>query len=102
MKNVFEVTDHGLQVDKTAILPGSTLILPRPAPGHWARFGKSGQVSEKELVVGSPKAAKDGQPSKTKKRLGLETQAGNLEIKFSDETSDDDLIAAIKAAKAAK
>lgn len=60
MKNVFEVTDHGLQVDKTAIMPGSTLILSRPAPGHWARFGTSGQVSGKELIVATPAAAADG------------------------------------------
>ncbi len=66
MKNVFEVTDHGLQVDKTAILPGSTLILSRPAPGHWARFGKEGQASEKEMVVATPEAASgEGQDAET-------------------------------------
>jgi len=101
MKNVFEVTDHGLQVDKVSILPGSTLILSRAAPGHWARFGESGQAEEKKMVVASPDGSNDGQPNKTKKRLGLEDQAGKLEIEFSDETPDDDLIAAIKAKKAA-
>ncbi|MGB0854659.1 MAG: hypothetical protein ACPGSI_15300 [Pikeienuella sp.] len=39
---------------------------------------------------------------KTKKRKGLEAQAAKLEVEFTDETSDDDLIAAIKMAKAAK
>jgi len=41
-------------------------------------------------------------PKKTKKREGLETQAGALELSFSDETTDDELIAAIKEAKASK
>lgn len=98
MKNVFEVTDHGLQVDKAAILPGSTLVLSRPAPGHWARFGKAGQASEKKMAVATPAAGNDG---KSKKRIGLEAQAGKLGIEFTDEAPDDDLVEAIKAKKAA-
>ncbi len=50
------------------------------------------------MTVATPSAGNDG---KTKKRLGLEDQAGKLEIEFSDETPDDDLLAAIKAKKAA-
>lgn len=37
--------------------------------------------------------------AKTKKRIGLEAQAAKLEVPFEDETSDDDLIGAIKMAK---
>lgn len=54
MKNVFEVTAHGLQVDGRNIMPGSTLILGAPAPSHWQRFGAAGQVSDKEMVVATP------------------------------------------------
>ena len=45
-----------------------------------------------------PVAAK----AKTKKRLGLETQATKANVPFDDDTTDDALIAAIKAAKDAK
>ncbi|MFC6760450.1 hypothetical protein ACFQFQ_14635 [Sulfitobacter porphyrae] len=50
------------------------------------------------MQVATPKAGNDG---KTKKRIGLEKQASDLEVAFSDETTDDDLVAAIKAKKAA-
>lgn len=55
-----------------------------------ARYEKAG------LVFGDPKAESDG---KTKKRTGLEAQATKLEIEFTDDTSDDDLIVDIKAKK---
>lgn len=96
MKNTFTVTGLGLAIDKVMIMPGSELMLSGPAPGHWARFGEAGKVSEKEMVVATPAA---GASDKTKKRVGLEAQAADLKIAFTDETSDDDLIAQIKAAK---
>lgn len=37
---------------------------------------------------------------KTKKRLGLEKQADALDLAYSEETTDDELIEAIKEAKA--
>lgn len=51
------------------------------------------------------KAVADGaqavtNPAKTQKRLGLEKQATELQVGFTDETTDDELIEAIKAAKA--
>lgn len=39
MSKVFEVTDHGLQIDKVAIKPGSALVVGRIPPAHWSRFG---------------------------------------------------------------
>lgn len=50
----FTITGLGLQVDKTMILPGSTLLLSGPAPSHWARFGNAGGNT---LVVATPEAA---------------------------------------------
>lgn len=43
-----------------------------------------------------------GAKPRTKKRTGLEAQAVKLDIEFTDDTSDDDLAAALKVAKAAK
>lgn len=50
------------------------------------------------------KAVADGadavtNPAKTQKRIGLEAQAAELDVAFTDETADNDLIEAIKAAK---
>ena len=56
MSNKFFVTGLGLQVDKTMILPGSELVLARPAPSHWTRFGNAGGEG-KTLTVATPEAA---------------------------------------------
>jgi len=97
MKSVFKVTGLGLQVDKVMIMPGSELVLSAPAPSHWQRFGDAGSAEDKKMTVATPKAGNDG---KTKKRVGLEDQAGKLGVDFTDDTSDADLIEAIKAKKA--
>ena len=39
-------------------------------------------------------------PAKSNKRKGLEKQASDLSVTFTDETSDEDLLASIKTAKA--
>jgi hypothetical protein len=39
------------------ILPGSELVLAKPAPSHWSRFGKSSQEAPKQMTVATPKAA---------------------------------------------
>lgn len=101
MKHTFKVTGMGLTIDKVMIMPGNKLTLNAPAPRHWDRFGERGTEMPKEAVVATPEAKTDGTDAdkKTKKRLGLETQAEKLDVEFTDETSDDDLIAAIKAKK---
>ena len=105
MKDVFEVTGLGLRIDKCMIMPGSILVLNSKPPSHWARFGDTGaemEVATPAAAVeggGDGKSGNDSAGEKTKKRKGLETQAGKLEIEFTDEMSDDDLQAAIKAAK---
>ncbi|GLT07997.1 hypothetical protein GCM10007928_02280 [Sulfitobacter porphyrae] len=103
LDKLFFVTDHGIQVEGRGVLPGSTLRLKSEPPAHWSRFGTLDQAeaeawAEKKMQVATPKAGNDG---KTKKRIGLEKQASDLEVAFSDETTDDDLVAAIKAKKAA-
>ncbi len=64
MPHKFKVTDHGLQVDKVSILPGSVLVLSAPAPGHWSRFGSAEQDAPKAMTVATPKA---GRPRKADK-----------------------------------
>ncbi|GGX63236.1 hypothetical protein GCM10007385_35460 [Tateyamaria omphalii] len=111
MKNQFFVTGLGLKIDKVMIMPGSTLTLNTPAPGHWSRFGTSDlaeaeqRMEAQHLTVATPAAAVQtseptGKP-KTKKRQGLEQQATDNSVEFTDEMSDDDLLTAIKAKKAA-
>lgn len=78
-------------------------------PNTVVSAGGSLEISEKEAAKfeGSPVVAAwfengelvAGKP-KTKKRKGLETQAFNAGVDFSDDISDDDLAAAIKKAKA--
>lgn len=97
MQHTFKVTGLGLQVDKVMILPGSELVVKSAPPSHWQRFGEYGQAEEKKITVATPSAGTDG---KTKKRVGLEDQAKKLEVEFTDETSEADLIEAIKAKKA--
>lgn len=58
-----------------------------PIIAGWARDGW--------IIDGSAK-------KKTKKRTGLEKQAADLGVEFDDETSDDSIVDAIKAAKADK
>jgi len=115
MKNQFFVTGLGLKIDKVMIMPGSTLTLNTPAPGHWSRFGTSDlaeaeqRMEAQHLTVATPAAAvqasdqtdQTGVKAKTKKRQGLEQQATDNGIEFTDEMSDDDLLTAIKAKKAA-
>jgi hypothetical protein len=103
LDKLFFVTDHGIQVEGRGVLPGSTLRLKSEPPAHWSRFGTLDQAeaeawAEKKMQVATPNAGNDG---KTKKRTALEAQADKLEVEFTDETSDADLIEAIKAKKAA-
>lgn len=93
MSKKFTVTGLGLTIDKVMVMPGSEMILSAPAPAHWSRFGTS---EGKAMEVATPAAGNDG---KTKKRTALEAQATKLEITFDDDTSDDDIAAAIKVAK---
>lgn len=58
MKN-FEVTGHGMQLDKVAIKPGSKLIIDSTPPAHWSRFGRV--ADRKVLTVATP-------PKKVRKR----------------------------------
>lgn len=55
----------------------------------------AGDEAEKTAVTNPGDTA----PVKTPRRKGLETQAGKLEVAFTDDMSDEDLQAAIKAAK---
>lgn len=57
MKNVFEVEELGLVVDKVMIMPGSKLLLSGKPPSHWQRFGKAGVA---DVTVATPSAAKAG------------------------------------------
>ena len=66
MSYQFTVTDLGLQVDKTMILPGSTLVLSGPAPSHWARFGNAG--GGETLVVATPEAAVSAEAAQKPRR----------------------------------
>lgn len=62
MKHAFEVTGHGLQVDKVQIKPGSGLLLSGKPPAHWSRFGtyhalEDDAFEDREMLVGSPGGA---------------------------------------------
>lgn len=64
MAETFKVTGLGLQVDGAMIMPGSDLILSRPAPSHWSRFGDAGLKGK--LTVATPAATSDAQKPKAK------------------------------------
>ena len=60
-----------------------------------------GWAEKVRIISGEPiKAQGVTNPAKAAKRKGLEKQAEGLSINFTDETTDEDLLASIKAAKA--
>jgi len=95
MSHPFKVTGLGLQVDKTMILPGSQLVLSRPAPGHWSRFGEAGSDA-KEMTVATPEAA----VSAPEQAGDLKAQAEELGIKIDGRWGDDRIQAEIDKALA--
>lgn len=58
--------------------------------------------AEKVRIISEDTAKAQGvtNPAKSNKRKGLEKQAEDLSINFTDETTDEDLLASIKTAKA--
>ncbi len=58
--------------------------------------------AEKVRIISDEAAKRQGvtNPAKSNKRKGLEKQASDLSVEFSDDITDEDLLAAIKAAKA--
>lgn len=90
-----EITKPGIFGADGAIEVGTEITLSGKPPAGWA--GKY-RVTEA--------AAEDGaepvrNPTKSKKRAGLEKQATDAEVEFTDDTTDDELAAAIKAKKSA-
>ena len=60
-----------------------------------------GWAEKVRIISGEPiKAQGVTNPAKSNKRKGLEKQAEGLSINFTDETTDEDLLASIKTAKA--
>lgn len=86
MKKVFEVTDHGLIVDKRNILPESILVLGSNPPSHWQRFGRLHDLAvddqDRELVIATPEGAVTGdtQPELTREAIGEMDKEAVVEI----------------------
>ena len=60
-----------------------------------------GWAEKVRIISGEPiKAQGVTNPAKSNKRKGVEKQAEGLSINFTDETTDEDLLASIKTAKA--
>ncbi|MDK3016543.1 hypothetical protein [Pseudodonghicola flavimaris] len=90
------ITGAGIFGAKGAIPIGTEMTIKGEPPAGWA--GKY-SVIEDGAATGAEGVTN---PDRTKKRQALEAQAAELQVSFSDETSDDALIEAIKAAKAPK
>lgn len=75
---------------------GTEVEIAGEIPESWAK--KVAVIADEPAAEAVPVT----NPAKTKKREGLEKQAGDLGIGFNDAATDDELIAAIKAAKDAK
>lgn len=71
-------------------------------PGQTRTLKLSEELSDEQLARFEADGVKiTSAKKKTKKRQGLETNAAKAGVEFNDDTTDAELVAAIKAAKAA-
>lgn len=90
-----EITKPGIFGADGAIPVGTEITIKGAPPVGWAgkyRITEAAAADDAEPVTN---------PAKTKKRAGLEKQATDAGVEFTDDTTDDDLTAAIKAKKSA-
>lgn len=89
------ITKAGIFGADGAIPVGTEITLKGELPAGWAgkyRVTEAAAADDTEPVAN---------PAKTKKRAGLEKQATDAGVEFTDDTTDDELAAAIKAKKPA-
>lgn len=84
-----KVTEKGVYDAKGERVPVGTMLNVKGDEMPAYLVGKAAAVDAEPVT----------NPAKTKKRQALEAQADELSLDYSEETSDDDLIEAIKAAK---
>ncbi|MGA0540722.1 hypothetical protein [Neotabrizicola sp. VNH66] len=92
MKQKIEIISGGIY-GANGEYPIGTELEVAAVPDGWAskvRIVKAKAAADAKAVTN---------PAKSNKRIGLEKQAAALSITFGDDTSDEDLLAAIKTAK---